>query len=78
MSALNERDFPATPPACLSHDLLRGAEEIAEFIFGDRGQRRKVYHLCEKSRIPTFKLGSLLCARKSTLLRWIAEQEGSL
>lgn len=59
----------------LADDLLRGADQIAEFLFGDPGQRRKVYHLTECSRLPVFKLGAVLCARKSVLLAWIAEQE---
>jgi hypothetical protein len=61
--------------ADLASDLLRGADEIARFLFGDARQRRKVYHLVETSRLPHFRLGSLLCARRSVLLNWIAEQE---
>lgn len=74
---IQTRALPATAEPCpaLADDLLRGAEEIAEFIFGDPRQRRKVYHAAATSRLPTFRLGSMLCARKSTLLRWIAEQE---
>jgi hypothetical protein len=56
-------------------DLLRGAEEIAEFLFGDRKQRRKVYHLVATSNLPVFKLGSMICARKSVLLKWVESQE---
>ena len=63
-------------PAKLAHDLLRGADEIADFVFGDARQRRKVYHLAETSRIPIFRLGSMLCARPSVLMAWIASQEG--
>jgi hypothetical protein len=59
----------------LADDLLRGADRIAEFLFGDPAERRKVYHLSEKSRVPVFRLGSVLCARKSTLKAWIEEQE---
>jgi hypothetical protein len=63
-------------PAKLAQDLLRGADEIADFLFGDARQRRKVYHLAETSRIPVFRLGSKLCARPSVLMAWIASQEG--
>lgn len=56
-------------------DLLRGAEEIALFLFGDRKQRRRVYHLIATSNLPVFKLGSMICARKSVLLKWIADKE---
>ncbi len=74
-------DGPAQPSAAaLADDLLRGAAEIARFVFGNAAERRRVYHLAtevkQESRIPVFRLGNLLCARRSTLLRWIAEQEG--
>jgi hypothetical protein len=56
-------------------DLLRGADEIAEFLFGDRAKRRKVYHLATL-RLPVFRLGgSMLCARKSVLLKFVEDQE---
>jgi hypothetical protein len=59
----------------LASDLLRGAEEIAFYLYGDRRLRRKVYHLTATSTLPTFKLGSMICARKSILLQWIESQE---
>jgi hypothetical protein len=34
-----------------------------------------VYYLAECSRLPVFRLGSVLCARKSALLQWISRQE---
>jgi len=52
----------------LSADLLVGAKAIADFTgFG----ARTVYHLAATGAIPTFKVGDLVCARKSTLIRWI-------
>jgi hypothetical protein len=63
------------PEVNLSGDLLKGADAIAEYLYGDAGQRRKVYHLAETSRLPIFRLGSVLCARRSILIKWIAEQE---
>jgi hypothetical protein len=65
-----------TEQADFAQDLLRGAEEIAEFLFGDQKLRRQVYHLAATSTLPTFKLGSMICARKSVLLKWIEDQEG--
>ena len=56
-------------------DLLRGAAEIAEFLFGDRKYRRKVFYLAERSKLPIFRLRSQLCARKSSLLKFVEEQE---
>ena len=62
----------------LGDDLLHGADAIAKFMFGDAKHRRKVYYLTGEATkgLPHFKMGSLICARKSTILNWIAEQEG--
>jgi hypothetical protein len=57
-----------------SKDLLKGANAIARFLYVD-GDRRQVYHLAATSQLPVFKLGSMICARKSVLLKWIADQE---
>jgi hypothetical protein len=56
-------------------DLLCGAEAIATFLFGRGANRKRVYHLVEKSNLPVFRLGSVLCARKNILLGWIEVQE---
>jgi len=61
--------------APLSDDLLEGAAEIAAFMFGDKSKTGKVYHLARTSRLPFFRSGTRLCARKSTLLRSIEDQE---
>ena len=68
-------DGGALPSGTLADDILRGANQIAEFLYGNRSERRKIYHLAEKSRLPVFRLGSVLCARKSRLTEWIEEQE---
>lgn len=57
----------------LSDDFLEGAEAIAEFMFGDKARRRRVYYLA--GALPIFRLGTTLCARKSALLAAIAERE---
>jgi len=62
----------------LADDLLRGADEIAEFIFGNRGSRRKIYYLAECTRLPVFRLGSMLCARRSVIESWISGQESKV
>lgn len=59
----------------LSDDLLRGAAAIAEFIYGHRRHRRKIYHLAQTKRLPVFYFGSTICARRSTLIRMIESQE---
>jgi hypothetical protein len=56
-------------------DLLEGADAIAAFVYGDKTRRRKIYHLASIQAIPTFNLGAIVCARKSTLLQWIKAQE---
>ena len=59
----------------LSTDILTGADQIAGFIYGDPTKRSKVYYLAENAKLPVFKLGKTICARKSTILQWIADQE---
>jgi hypothetical protein len=59
----------------LAGDILHGANGIAEFLYGDRKLRRKVYNLVETARLPHFRLGAVICARKSVLLGWIESQE---
>ena len=59
----------------LAEDLLQGASQIAEFIFGDPRERRRVYHLATLGKLPCFRLGGRLCARKSTLNQFIASSE---
>jgi hypothetical protein len=54
---------------------LRGAEAIAEFIFGDRRHKRKVYYLAECSKVPIYRLGATLCLRPSVFRHWIENQE---
>jgi len=62
---------------CIADDLLEGAEEIARFLFGSPDKRRRVYHLATRSDLPLFRLGEVICGRRSTLLAWIAQQEQS-
>jgi hypothetical protein len=66
---------PLQTESSLADDILHGAHGIAEFLYGDRKLRRKVYNLVETARLPHFRLGATICARKSVLLSWIATQE---
>jgi hypothetical protein len=34
-----------------------------------------VFHLASSSKMPVFRLGSMICARKSVLIKWITDQE---
>lgn len=65
-------------PENLSEDLPEGADAIASFIFGNPNMRRKVYRLAQDKKFPVFRMGSKICARRSTLLRWIEAQEKHL
>jgi hypothetical protein len=58
-----------------SEAMIRGAAAIAEYMFGDRRFRRRVYHLVQTSRIPIARIGSTLCLRPSTYQKWIESQE---
>ena len=69
-------DTTATWPR-LADDLIEGAEEIAEFFFGDRSLKsrtRVFYHAGEID--PAHLQGwAKLAARRSSLLQWVAERE---
>lgn len=58
-------------------DVLHGADAIAEFLFGETGRRRSIYRLAAKNRLPLFRIGRGLCARRSVLITWVAAQEQS-
>jgi excisionase family DNA binding protein len=53
-------------------DLLYGVPRIAEYLGLSPAA---VYHLAAQNRIPTFKMGRTVCARRSTLAAKIAELE---
>jgi hypothetical protein len=66
----------------LADDLLRSAEEIAVFLYGRSedpkeacANTRRIYHMKDKHGFPAFKMGGVLSARKSTILKWIEQQE---
>lgn len=46
-----------TADSDLANDILNGAADIAEFLFGDRTEKscKRVYHLIEKRRLPIFR-----------------------
>jgi excisionase family DNA binding protein len=62
----------ATSTYIVADDVLNGANEIARFL---GISRRSVYHYIENGELPVFRLGSKLCARKSTLIRHIEALE---
>ncbi len=59
----------ATP---LGLDLIFGADALA-FELGMT--KRQIYHAAAVGHLPTFKIGSTVCARRSTLVAWIERQE---
>ncbi len=58
-------------------ELIMGAPSIAREILGSDSPSavRRVRHLHETGRLPTFKLGKLLCLRPATWREYIAERE---
>lgn len=62
-------------PKAFATDILRGGDAIAEFIYGDPVRKRSIYHLVRTAQLPVFRLGNVICARRSALIAWIAEQE---
>jgi len=68
-------------PKRLADDMIVGASTIAFYLFGsdERRFQRRVYYLARtaKRRLPSFRIGNQIAVRKSTLARWIADQEAS-
>ncbi len=53
-------------------DLLYGVPAIARFL----GLReRQTRELIDAEKVPSFKIGNRVCARRSSLKTWLAEQE---
>jgi hypothetical protein len=59
----------------LASDVLRGAAAIAEYLYGDAGERQKVYR--NAAGYSFWREGAVICARRSTLLAEIAEREAA-
>ncbi len=76
LEALPDATRPPQPPE-LANDLLVGASAIATFMFGTPKKRRRVYWLVETEQLPIFKFGTAICARKSTILRDVAQREAT-
>lgn len=67
---------PTLSSDTLGGEMLYGAAAIAMFVFGDPALRRRVYHYRRTSNnFPIFKVGSTICGRRSTLRKWIEDQE---
>ena len=61
-------------------DVLDGVPEIAGFIFPQtdaRKAQRRTYDLCEKGKIPAYKLAGKWNARKTRLREHFAQLEAS-
>lgn len=67
----------------LAGDLMTGAAQIAKFLWGGDGSReqRRVYYLADPARgpnrLPTFRMGSMICGRKSSFKAWMSERESA-
>ena len=66
---LYEKETAVDP---LADDLLLGAQQIAEFVFGDSSKQRKVYPLREE--LGLFYVGGQLAGLKSALTARMAEK----
>ena len=55
-------------------ELLYGAPAIAAFLGITERQAR---HLADKARIPTWKEGKLICARRASLEAWMLAREAA-
>lgn len=65
---------PAPANDNIAADILKGADEIADYLGEDV---RAIFYAIKKGRIPHFRVGQNIRARKSTLTAWIAAQESA-
>lgn len=69
-------DAPRPPRAANgspdSADLLYGVKAIGQFLGLTRPQAQ---HRIDEGTIPTFRMGSTICARRTSLRTWLAECE---
>lgn len=56
----------------LADDILKGADEIAAFLGEDK---RAVFYQIAKGKLPHYRIGQSIRARKTVLMAWIAGQE---
>lgn len=63
----------------LADDLLHGAKAISQFVYGNTEDAnvRRIYHAADRLGMPTFRMGATICARRSTIMKWIAAQEAA-
>lgn len=59
-------------PNTLADDMLYGAKDIGAFL---GISRKRVFALLEHKKIPSFKLGSQWCARRSRLVEFVNAQD---
>lgn len=57
-------------------DVLEGAKSIAEFLFGAGASESRAYTAIRR-RLPVYRIGNRLFARKSKITRWIEQQENN-
>jgi hypothetical protein len=78
---LNRHQRRAVAAGCELDDVLNNVGEIAEFLFKENTpkNRRRVYRLASgvavDKRLPIFRYGNQIRARRSRLLAWIEAQE---
>lgn len=68
---------PLNLPVTLAGDILRGAEAIAIYLFGDARHRKRVYRLIAGGKLPHFRIGRAVCSRKSLLKQWVETASAS-
>ena len=70
-------DTPDHDHGATDSELLMGAPAIARLILGSDSPSdvRRVRHQHECGRLPTFKMGKLLCLRPATWREYLARRE---
>jgi excisionase family DNA binding protein len=73
---------PASAPAI--HPPIREVDDLLDLVRGARAiaaalgvSHRTALDWIHRRLVPTFRIGGSVCARRSTLARWLAEREAA-
>lgn len=66
---------PSLASPCDGGPASRGLSDRVVRRWASRSCEWKVCHLMVTSNLPVFKLGSMICARKSVLVKWVKDKE---
>jgi hypothetical protein len=75
VTRMSDDNFHKIDDLEFSKELIVGADDFSMWFWGTPDKARSVYHLVESTRLPTFRIGSRIAARKSVIRAYFWAQE---